>query len=117
MSKGNGILRITFLKKLLSPAGIIAFSTALLFSCAMDKEAIQERIAAQKVKPVQAKIKPLPTTPPVFEKKSAGTPYLLGVEDMLDIKVINKTDLNTLQEVRKQEEVIKQLIFKEYKLT
>ena len=76
----------------------------LLFSigCALDKDAIEQRIAADKqkkpavVKSSTQKFRPIPNA----RYTKSNKPYILGIEDDIKISVFNDSSLNSEQSIR-----------------
>jgi len=82
--------------------GICCLGLFVWVGCAIDKEAIQHRIEADKQKK-SAKMEPLPQVSqpiPNTRNTRSNRPYLLGAEDIVKISVFNDSDLDTVQAVR-----------------
>ena len=73
-----------------------------LANCAIDKEAIESRIAADKKKKKSAIVKPLPKISqlPKARKAKPLHDYVLGIEDDIKITVLNDSSLNSQQTIR-----------------
>ena len=73
-----------------------------LTNCAIDKGAIESRIAADKQKK-SAIVKPLPKITQSMANRSSSRPpkpYILGIEDNIKISVFNDPSLNSQQSIR-----------------
>lgn len=73
-----------------------------MIGCAIDRPAIEDRIAADRQKK-SAIIKPLPKAfQPIANTRitKSNRPYILGVEDAIKISVLNDSSLNSDQSIR-----------------
>ncbi|MFQ5443140.1 MAG: polysaccharide biosynthesis/export family protein [Nitrospinales bacterium] len=80
-------------------AGLIILAF-IISSCAIDKEALQARASWTSKKDNHAKIRGFTRKKPDILKARPYKPYILGVEDVIKITVINDKDLNTTQSIR-----------------